>query len=231
MMRFSIGSLLRLLTLFAAVVALAASATAPKVHVVDRKLRLRSDFDQTWSALIEVFAEHNWAIQNMEKDSGLITTDWMNLGADSTFADCGGAGIAGVVERQIRFNVFVRDADDDGTLVTVNTTFREERTWDRKNWFVDCTSTGRVESLIQGEMADAVASRRPRPRREQAPAATTPVPAGDVVPAVAPVVTPPAPPVEPAPAAGNAGGPCYGNQTCNAGLTCDDILGQCVAAP
>jgi hypothetical protein len=214
MSRPRLASFIRVAALVMMGLALAASATAPKVHDIDKKLRLRASFDQTWTALIEVFADRSWAIATLEKDSGIITTDWMGLDEDSPFADCGSAGIASVMRREIRFNVFVRDAEVD-THVTVNATFREERRFDNKDWFVDCTSTGRVESLIHGMLADAIASHRPLRRPEPAPAPPPPA-----VPAAAP-----------APADGTEGGACYGNQTCNAGLTCDGFLGRCVAAP
>jgi hypothetical protein len=214
MLRSWSTSFVRAGVLAALAVALVASATAPKVHDVDKKLGFRADFDQTWTAVIEVFAERNWAIANMEKDSGLVTTDWMTLDRESPFADCGGAGISGVQRREVRFNVFVRDADD-GTVVTVNTTFRELRAWDNKEWYVDCTSTGRVESLIHDLLADVLASQQPRRRNPPPPDAPPP---------------PVAPSPDAAPADGTEGGACYGNQTCNAGLACDDITGRCVRA-
>jgi hypothetical protein len=65
----------------------------------------------------------------------------------------------------------------------------------------DCVSTGRTEDLFLTALSQALLRAR-TPHRE--------------------------PPTEPPD--GTLGGACYGNQTCNAGLTCDTRT-RCVAAP
>jgi hypothetical protein len=200
--------------------ALAASASAPKRHTIDKSMATVAPFDPTWAAVIEVFADQNWVIQNMEKDSGLITTDWMSLDESNAFADCGGSGMSRVLGRELRFNVLVRaGADGSSSSVSVNATFRESRSWDGRQWYVDCNSTGRVEHLIHDLVAESL-SRRP----VRAPTIAQPPPAPP-----SPVSTTPSPTTT-APADGTLGGACYGNQTCNAGLRCDDLLGQCTPA-
>jgi len=202
------GNLVRLAVVVCAAVAALASASAPKSHTFEKSMRTDGTFDQTWSAVIEVFADRNWAIQNMEKDSGLITTDWMSLGSDSSFADCGGSGIASVAKREIRFNVLVRE-EESGARITVNATFRELRTFDNQVAYVDCTSTGNVEQLVHELVETSLASRSRRP-------APSPKPSPSPVEPEAPVAPLPA---DVAPT-GTNGGACYGNQTCNAGMEC-----------
>jgi len=46
-----------------------------------------------------------------------------------------------------------------------------------------------------------------------------------------PIASPPAIPPPPRPARGGPGEPCYPNDTCNAGLTCDLAARTCAAAP
>lgn len=155
------GNHLRVVTVGMAVLVSAASATAPGKHSVQKARTIDATYDATWTALIEVFAEHNWAIANMEKDSGLIATDWMAIPNDSPFADCGGSGIARELGTQIRFNVFVRDLDGDAQ-VTVNTSFRQLRSFDGKQAIVDCTSKGEVERQIHQELAVRAPRTKPR---------------------------------------------------------------------
>ncbi|MBA3542437.1 MAG: outer membrane protein assembly factor BamC [Deltaproteobacteria bacterium] len=128
-------------------------------------------YDAVWSSVIELFAERNWNISNMAKDSGLITTDWMSIDNDTPFADCGGSGITSVHGTQIRFNVLVK-ALDGNTSVMVNTGFRQLRSFDNVQRMVDCTSKGGVEQLIHSEVAS---------RAAQNARVTTPQPAAPVV--------------------------------------------------
>lgn len=47
-------------------------ASPPGVDHFDKTWAVESDYDRTWSAIIEVFAENRWAITTLENDSGLI---------------------------------------------------------------------------------------------------------------------------------------------------------------
>jgi len=133
------------------VVFAAASATAPKpagTYKFDRSRSFKAGADDTWTALIDTFADNDWAIGRLEKDSGIITTDWMLLstGQADEFADCGST--PGSTNRsQVRFNVRVRGAAD-GSVVVVNTTFRRLRTVMNASDVIDCTSKGVVEALV-----------------------------------------------------------------------------------
>jgi hypothetical protein len=187
----AMGTAMRLLVCACVLVVAAASAGAPpKQHPVEKAAQIDGDFEQTWAAVIEVLAEYNWLIQNLEKGAGLIATDWMGIPLQSPFVDCGVPGMVNVTGRSMRFNVLLR-ANGPRTSMTVNLAAVEVQTNDSGVYRVDCTSTGRLERRLHDQVARVVASGA----RSRAVAA-------------------------PAPAAGTVRGPCYGNQTCNAGLAC-----------
>jgi hypothetical protein len=162
---------LRVAAVVAAVVLSAASASAPSKHNIQKTTTIKASFDDTWGALIDVFADRSWPIQNMAKDSGLITTDWMN--ADDSFADCGGSGIASTHGTSVRFNVRVKGAAS--TEITVNATFREERSFDGQHRFVDCESKGIVEATIHSEIEKRI---REGTTTKQIEAPASPAPRG-----------------------------------------------------
>jgi hypothetical protein len=119
----------------------------------------------TWNAVIDVFGERLWAIDNMEMASGLITTDWMSVGEQDAleYMDCGIATRYGnmpeepIVGDQVRFNIVVRDATD-GTTVTVNALMRALSDIDAS--VRDCVSTGLLEREIHEQVAGRVTQGR-----------------------------------------------------------------------
>jgi hypothetical protein len=125
-----------------------ASATAnpPKKYVFAKTKSFPASYDAVWKATISTFAEQNWPIMNLERDSGLITTDWMinNLPGIS---DCGARGKAATL---VLFNVFV-EAKGGATSVTVNADF--------KRGSAHCTSTGKLEKIIHQTIASKAAER------------------------------------------------------------------------
>lgn len=138
---------------FTPVALILACATAPAVHEVERTTTITaSSFDAVWTAVIDVFGDRGWAIDNMEKDSGFISTDWMTLAySDRNVLDCGGAGLS-VDSDAVRFNVVVRPADN-GASMTVNTTYQVNRCYSCAP--VQCVSTGVLEKIL----VDAVRER------------------------------------------------------------------------
>lgn len=140
------GSILRICAVLASVVAAAASASAPGRHSVNSTATIPASYDATWNALIDLFAERNWAIQNLDRSSGLITTDWMTI--DEKYADCGGSGLATVQGTGVRFNVRVKNDDSRSSDVSVNATFRQTRSFDGRTGVVDCVSNGTVEAFV-----------------------------------------------------------------------------------
>ena len=130
-----------------AVSAASATATPPAKHEIKRTAIVHASYEDTWSALIDVFAERGWAIQNMAKDSGLITTDWMTT--DAGFGDCGST-IATTMGIFVKFNVRVKQ--EPPVEVAVNATFREQRKIGGQYGYVPCSSKGSVEQLIHSEV-------------------------------------------------------------------------------
>lgn len=163
------GGVLRLVIVLASVVAAAASATAPKPHAVERSASVKSDFETTWSAVVDVFSDHQWKIETIDKSSGLIVTSWLNLGNEAdTYTDCGSAPLAISGPTQVSFNVRVKDDGVGGTRLTVNTAFRQMRTFDGNVTHATCVSKGTVENMLNTEVAHQVAG---RPRHDEKPAA------------------------------------------------------------
>lgn len=160
----------RIMTVLACALAAAASATAPQARQVKTTAVVSGSADAAWDAIIDLFAENNWAITNIERSSGLITTDWMSLGTEAeTYADCGGSGIATVEATSVRFNVRVKELDD-GASVMVGASFRQRRSFDGKERVVDCVSKGAVEKVVH----QAVRARSGQARaKAQKPAQTS----------------------------------------------------------
>lgn len=149
-------AVVRCLVVFVAVVITGASATAPGKHNVQRTATVKASYEDTWTAVIDVFAERNWPIQTMAKDSGLISTDWMRVDASDAYADCGGSGMARTYGTQVRFNVRIKGAA--ATEITVNASFRELRSFDGQQRMVDCESKGAVELQIHSEVKHRAAT-------------------------------------------------------------------------
>ena len=107
------------------------------------------EYDSVWSAVVETFAELNLPIDNMEKDSGLITTDhisFLGTGNDGV-CDCGGTGILIERARTGKFNVFVKNGST-GVSVRVNAQFEQTLEFDRSLSTRQCVSTGVLEARI-----------------------------------------------------------------------------------
>jgi hypothetical protein len=163
------GTIPRIAVVIGALVLSLASATKPQQHWFAKSATVNRPIDPVWTALIDLFADRNWAIQTMAKDSGLIVTDWMK-GAEE-YGDCGGSGIATTHGVQVRFNVRVK-GDGAKTEVTVNASFRELRTFDGESRMVDCESKGTVEALIHREVTARAAAIKTATVSAPAPADT-----------------------------------------------------------
>ena len=90
----------------------ACMTVAPKPRQIQSSFPMDKPFDTVWTAVIETFAEMNLPILNMEKVSGLITTDWIRLD-DPEASDCGTMDLFSHEEgRRVKFNIFVKTAGD-----------------------------------------------------------------------------------------------------------------------
>ena len=109
------------------VTTLTGCASAPKSRDVDTLFGFDYAFDEVWSAVIEtISSEYNYPIASMEKESGLISSDWYDLTGDSNrgYCDCGGLGLNSEDSRFGRFNIFVKETSD-GVTMKVNAAFEQ----------------------------------------------------------------------------------------------------------
>lgn len=143
-------------------------ASAPKPRLIDETVALSVPYDEVWTGVIETLAEMSMPIDTREKESGLVTTDWMTFtgtGNDEV-CDCGGLGLA--IERSRKGKLDVRLTRDEATgetSVTVNTTYRQTRARGDAMSTVDCVSTGSVEKKLHATLRDIVGeAHSPDPR-------------------------------------------------------------------
>jgi len=111
------------------------------------------NFDQAWSATVQLFAENGWPIATLERDSGIIVSDWVDIGTEGDYTDCGSAPLAIVLGREAKFNVFIRDAGS-GPSLTVNASFHELRSFNERTIYSECTSLEVLEAKLHGEILD-----------------------------------------------------------------------------
>lgn len=128
--------------------AVAACATPPQMHDVERSRTYNADFETTWRHAVQYFSSNGIQIKTIEKASGIIYAEQALVGNDlGTYADCGRPGMAIVRGTMATFNVFI--AENDGkTTVTVNTKYVQTRQFDRNIWTVECTSAGGLERQV-----------------------------------------------------------------------------------
>ena len=98
-------------------------------------------FDEAWEAAIDTFEELRLPIDNLERDSGVVTTDWILLEDAGAYMDCPGEASR---NEEGRFNVFLREIEG-GIRVTVNASYRAEDDTGQRH---TCESDGDYEELI-----------------------------------------------------------------------------------
>jgi hypothetical protein len=124
-------------------------AIAPAPREIMKSFPIEKPYDRVWSAVIETFAELQLPIQNMEKDSGLIITDWIDFTGQKNedYCDCGGLGINTEVRRSGKLNVFVKKINENSCEIQVNTMFEQMiRFGDTAPTKRNCVSTGNLEA-------------------------------------------------------------------------------------
>jgi uncharacterized lipoprotein len=129
---------------------LAACASAPVARQIQNSFPVDQPFENVWTATIETFAELNLPILNMEKASGLITTDWIQLN-DPTMSDCGKQGVMSSEQgRRVKFNVFVKTVGGDACEMKINAMFETMvATYGNSGLSAQtCVSTGKFEKQI-----------------------------------------------------------------------------------
>ena len=110
-----------------------------------------ASFTEVWDLVINVLHDRNWVIDNLERDSGIIATDWMR-DVDVSYEDCGSAGFrASDSDHTGRVDVAVRETDD-GVSITVTTSWQAVRNSSSSIGIVQCLSTGILERELHEEV-------------------------------------------------------------------------------
>ncbi len=157
------------------VVAVAGCASAPPTYEFNPVVNIEGTFDVVWASVVEYFAIGNLPIKTIEKDSGLIVSDWMDAGEpglgkeDKTFCNCGGAGLNTQHWTRGKFSVFVKKVESGKMDLRVTCTYQQRRSFSDSYSTVNCNSTGAlenqlhayVEAKVYGTIAPQVPSFRP----------------------------------------------------------------------
>jgi len=129
---------------------MAACATAPAPRQIQNSFPIEKPFDSVWQAVIETFADLNLPIVNMEKASGLITTDWISFRDQKDnvgYCSCGSPGFPyGEVDRAGKFNVYVKKINENSCEVKINSVFEQTAAYQRSTIKRTCLSTGKLEA-------------------------------------------------------------------------------------
>jgi len=123
----------------------------PSPRIIQNSFPIDRPLDDVWIALIETFVDMNMPIDNTEKDSGLITTDWINFKGQTNeeYCDCGSPGIGIEVNRQGKINIFVKKITQNSCEIKVSCLFQQKREFaDSTTHTRSCISTGNLESEI-----------------------------------------------------------------------------------
>ncbi|MXW66222.1 MAG: hypothetical protein F4Z72_04300 [Gemmatimonadales bacterium] len=141
----------------ALLIVLAACAAPPQLHDFDNSFTVQAPLDDAWEAVIDAFGESLWPIEEMERASGFISTDWVRITTAQLVAgmDCGRAqGLGSTEGHMARFNVVVREQAVGETEITVNTSLRANRVALSGGItdVVTCTSRGTIEAFVADEV-------------------------------------------------------------------------------
>jgi hypothetical protein len=130
-------------------------ATAPAPRQIQNSFPIDRPFDLVWQATIETFSDLNLPIMNMEKASGLITTDW--LSANATYCDCGSPGFTiATKEYRGRFNVYVKKISENSCEVKINCLYEMIVNYSSGPLKYPCVSTGKLEALIYKKITEKI---------------------------------------------------------------------------
>ena len=135
------------------VLSMVGCATPPAMYTFNPVVNIRADYDAVWSEVVECFAIGNLPISTIEKDSGLIVTEWMDArGRSNTkerFCDCGSAALEIPNWTRGKFSVFAKETNDGSVDLRVTCMFQQKRPFGDTWSIVHCNSTGFLEGLVQ----------------------------------------------------------------------------------
>ena len=134
-------------------------AHAPATYKTQSTITYQNTYDEVWSSIISIFARKNIPIKTIEKDSGIIVTENMNIPLSefssdfvSKYCDCGNPGFPYYYKNfKASYNVFARKIYENRVSVQINTHFTAIK-YQGNNLIesIDCVTTGELEkSLFQ----------------------------------------------------------------------------------
>jgi hypothetical protein len=85
-------------------------ATLPTTTYVDRERTYNKDFETTWSKTIEMVTKENFPIKSMDKQSGIIQTDYGKDPLQDTWIN----------KARCSLNLLVSPVDESHTKVSIN---------------------------------------------------------------------------------------------------------------
>lgn len=136
-----------------AVVTLAAAGCISIVSGGDEEVRrsetYAASYDETWRAALQSFSELELPIATLEKESGVIATDWILVADPDERMDCP----EDPRSAEMRFNLLVEETTG-GTRITITTGARAR---DDEGTLQRCVSTGALERSIHRRVARRVA--------------------------------------------------------------------------
>lgn len=134
------------------------AAVPPVQQTIKNSFPVDKPFPQVWQAVIEVFSELNLPIMNMEKASGLITTDWISFNGqkdETGYCACGKPAFPmGETGRHGRFNVYVKQTTENSCEMKINAIFEMETAYKTSIQWTSCYSTGKLEAEIYRRVQD-----------------------------------------------------------------------------
>jgi len=134
--------------------------TPPKPRQIQNSFQIEKPFDAVWQAVIEVFAELSLPIMNMEKASGLITTDWISFDSSKVYRymDCGDQSALAFTQktRRGKFNVFVKKNDDINCEMKINSIFETAVFYSGGVQTFPCVSKGALEAEVYKRVTEKI---------------------------------------------------------------------------
>ncbi len=136
-------------------------------RIIEKERIISKPFDAVWQTSIEWFATHNTPIKNLDKSSGLISTEYsVSIGDARRYMECGSVRTAFIMGKSElsnftgNFNVLIKKLGDNSTKISVNVFYGASINQYRTNGLLSsgytlassttttCASTGLLEREI-----------------------------------------------------------------------------------
>ncbi len=136
---------MRALFLFALI--LTSCYAAPKPEDFEKTMTVNEPFEVTWEVIVEIMANGEWPIESIERESGLITTSFVQMGAFEDYADCGKdmLGVDTTMRLRCKINVYVKPVAEGHVDIRINTHFEGASS---SGSYGNCNSTGKLEAEL-----------------------------------------------------------------------------------